>query len=535
MIGVPSEPPIRCVADQLALDSGKYIWKPEVELLPYIRFAQTYCLLDADWNHQPMQLLDYQIADLIGPMLGWVEPDTGILRTTESLIYSPKKIGKSMLMASLLAYWATTKKGQNCRLMASTVDQANTIFSMLVGFTNHPDLQERWHIQDGRKTITDKVTKSTIKVMACRPTGVSGPKIHLLIMDEMAEIAPFAARKVWDRVKFAGAANTGGRLICVITTPAHECDTLGYELWTRARSILSGDITDDLRTHACVYGAEPEDNWELEETWKKAGPHIGQLVPLSFYEEEYRKAKGNPEDEMGYRIYLLGQYLRNKRMFIDMAKWHTCATEFPDLKGRRACIGFDNGGASDILGYTILVPHDGKIYAIPKGIISQACLDRKTKVGQTQYEAWRKKGLLTVEPGETVQYPQLMRHLDKEYEDYDIAALAYDPWQIKELKEDFARKNRLLIETPQYGKYMCPLILELERRISEQTLLHPGHPVLDFCVENLRVTEDKYGRLQCDKESARHKIDLAVSTIIALNALPEVIKPQWKLPSVLSM
>jgi phage terminase large subunit-like protein len=136
--------------------------------------------------------------------------------------------------------------------------------------------------------------------------------------------------------------------------------------------------------------------------------------------------------------------------------------------------------------------------------------------------------------GETIKIDRVISLLERFYSRYQVKALAYDPWQLKELQARFLKLHRLTIETPQYGKVLSPLILEFERKVLETTFSHQANPVLDFCLENFQVKESKYGKLEFDKSDARSKIDLACSTVVALNALPEIGRAvNWNLPPVM--
>lgn len=525
---------IRTAADRQAIAEGCY-WD-DSHFIQFQKFSKEFCIqTQGDWAGKGIELFDFQIDDIFGPLLSWRKAD-GTYRFNLGLIFSSKKIGKTTAIAALCAYRATCYKDQQIYVIASKVEQARICFDTIKEFTRHPALQKRWHVKDTRNEIIDRQSGSRIKVLACNPSGISGFSADLFILDETAEMPNHAAQTIWDRIEFAGAAKPNSMTLS-ITTPAHSTDHLGYRLYQRCQRLIDGTDAEDTATLPVIYGVPVDEDWEDEKNWLKYLPHINKTVPLSFYRTQYKRAKGDMHEELSFRIYLLGQYCRNKNQFFDLTKWSQCAIEMPDLQGMPAVIGLDNGGQNDLLAISILVPYEDSVCVIPKAYLSQEALKRKMKTGQTIYQTWVDQGLIEVTHGDTITFDTVTRLLDQIYEAYDVRALAYDPWHLSELETEFEKKKRLVIETPQYGKYTSPLIMEMERRIAEATISHGNHPVLTYCIENMQVKENSYGKLEYKKDHQRSKIDLAVSTIVALNALPEVdrITPIWTLPPIMSL
>jgi phage terminase large subunit-like protein len=528
----PPDYAVRTLADRNAIAAGCY-WD-DSHYQHFKRWCAKYAIQsDGEWTGKPIEMLDFQERDIFGPMLSWKNPN-GTYRFNWSLIFSSKKIGKSTGIAALAGWRLSTRKKQDIRILASKVDQAEIIHNVMEGFRQNGVLDNRWHVNSSKYIITDRLSKSVARVMACNPSGISGPSIDLMILDETAEFPPHHAQKIWDRVKYGGAAKANSQIVS-ITTPAHDYAHLGYRLYQRAMKLISGEDGDDMATLPVYYGIPTECDWKDPANWLKYLPHINQTVPLSFYETEFRRCLGDPLEELGFRIYLLGQYVRGMSVFIDMAAWARCQGKFPDLNGRPAVIGLDNGGANDLLAIVALVHgDDGRLYVDSLCAMTEQALHKKNKVGQLHFQAWADRGFMEVVKGSTITLEKVTRLLDRFYDRYDVKALAYDPWQLNELEAKFSKKRRLVIETAQFGRVLSPLILEFERKVLEETLVHTGDPVMDFCIENFEVREDNRGRLEFDKKDSRSKIDLAAAAVVALNALPEIGNATtWDLPAVM--
>ena len=80
-------------------------------------------------------------------------------------------------------------------------------------------------------------------------------------------------------------------LLIVITTAGFKKDGPCYsQLRKVSVDILEGKKHDDSQL-AIIYEPDPEDDWEKEETWRKANPNFGVSVYPHYLKERYIEAK----------------------------------------------------------------------------------------------------------------------------------------------------------------------------------------------------------------------------------------------------
>ncbi len=526
---------IRTAADLRAVKEGA-TWNEDDYKL-FVDWCAEFAIQgQRPWIGKPIELFDYQIDNWFKPLLCWRDHKNDY-RFNRATFVCMKKVGKTTAIAAYAGFRAYCWRKSEIFIMSATVRQTDSLFNTLVDFhKQHPELRKRWKIQNHIRTITDTVSGSKIKVAASGSGQVSGPSTDIVILDETAEFG-YAAQKTFDRVVYAGAAKPNSQLIS-ISTPSHEIGNLHHKLYLHAKNLINSETDLDTATLPSVIEFPEEEDWQDEVLWKKHLPHLNKTVSIDFYRTEARRALTDVDAELAFRIYLLGQYVRNRKMFVDLKLWAKCKATKPLVapKSTKICLGLDNGGANDLIGITALIPIKDKIHIKTKAVLSKTALHKKNLTGQTQYQAWVDQGLMEVVDTETIKFETVLRLLEEFYENYDVKALAYDPWQLTDLEKAFKKKKRLTIETPQFGKYLSPLILEFERKIKEETFVHYEEPLLDFCMMNFQVKENKYGKLEFNKENSRTKIDLACSTVIALNALPEVTKKgtDWQHSPVIS-
>ena len=63
---------------------------------------------------------------------------------------------------------------------------------------------------------------------------------------------------------------------------------------------------------------------------------------------------------------------------------------------------------------------------------------------------------------------------------------------------------------------MSPPTKELMRMVLRQEILHDGHPVLRWNMDNAYVRTDPAGNQKIDKEKSTEKVDGAVAMVMAL-------------------
>ncbi len=64
---------------------------------------------------------------------------------------------------------------------------------------------------------------------------------------------------------------------------------------------------------------------------------------------------------------------------------------------------------------------------------------------------------------------------------------------------------------------MSPPTKELMRLVLERKILHSGHPVLRWNMDNVFIRTDPAGNVKIDKEKSTEKVDGAVALVMALD------------------
>lgn len=517
---------IKTKADERAIELG-YYWDDK-EAVIVKKFIEKCCYQSkGGWSGLPT-VLDFQYKDIIAPLYSWKNPN-GTPRFNTLLCYGSRKFGKSFLGSAICAYELIKKPRQEILVLASSIAQAKIHFDTIIGFSESPFLKERFKKPNEHLgIIKDRVGKSTLKVLSSTNTqGLSGWNSSVILLDEFAEIRKGIANEVWGRLKNSDLARKKqDGLKIVITTPQEDCHShIAKQLWQNARDILDGKITDDLATLPVIYGASNDDDISSEETWKKANPGLGKIVPIEAYRKDWEQSKNDPRELCRFKTLLLGMWVASVDSFINSQTWYQNAEEFTedDLKDLPCIMAIDYGGRYDLLSYVLLFIKDDTFYVIPKYMLPENVIGKKMMAENKNYKSWQDAKLIKTCPGDVIDFDVFHQYLKEDIEKYDIKNIVVDDFQMEPTRqwiENEMNKDVYTLKTWLFNE-ISPYTSQFEKLIKEGKIKHNNNPILNWNVESLTIKMNDHGLIRPDKKGAG-KIDGAVALILSLVGIEQI-------------
>ena len=277
-------------------------------------------------------------------------------------------------------------------------------------------------------------------------------------------------------------------------------------------------------------------------TWYKTMPLLQEgIVSEASVAEEAAAAKLDPTKEDTFAIERCGQAGEISARLVRREEWIACAAEgglqeiLTRMKGGGIFVGFDFSETSDLASMGLVKEVSDELvlmcgfHFIPDSAV--ASLDAKTNGKIT---SWRTDGWLEVLPA-GFEMPRLMAErcleLLKPIEK-DIVALGYDVAHSSEaaaVLREYGKKHRLwdddraVLGIVQGGGLTQPIkAIKIGSRYKH--ILHPGDPVLDYCVLNSyiepSVTDpDKLRLVKVERNTQSERIDSAVAVLTAWQRL----------------
>lgn len=471
------------------------------------------------WAGKPFELIDWQ-EQIIRDLFGIVKPN-GARQFNTAYVEIPKKMGKSELAAAVALLLTCADGEQRAEVYGCAADrqQASIVFEVAADMVRMcPALSKRVKILASTKRIVYTPTNSFYQVLSAEAYSKHGFNIHGVVFDEL-HTQP--NRKLFDvMTKGSGDARTQP-LYFLITTAGTDTHSICYETHQKAVDILRGKKHDP-SFYPVIFGADAEDDWTKESTWKKANPSLGVTVDIEKVRQACLSARQNPAEENSFRQLRLNQWVKQSVRWMPMEVWNKNASNFDlsELEGRVCYGGLDLSSTTDITAFVLVFPpvgDDEKYIILPWFWIPEDNLELRVKRDHVPYDLWHRQGHLLTTEGNVVHYAAIERHIEQLSEHFHIREIAFDRWGAVQLTQNLEASGFTVVPFGQGFKDMSPPTKELMKLSLEGRLAHSGHPVLSWMMDNIFIRTDPAGNIKPDKQKSTEKIDGVVATIMALD------------------
>ncbi|MEX1040197.1 MAG: terminase TerL endonuclease subunit [Pirellulaceae bacterium] len=463
--------------------------------------------------------MPWQWNDIILPLYGWHKPD-GTRRFKSASIWIPKKNGKSTLMSGLCLWHLLEQKGSEVYCIASDVAQAGIVYNESANMVElSPSLKTRWWTRRNIKAIEDKKNKSTYRVLSSTPEGKAGFNANLIVYDELACWGSHA-RDVWDQLKNATIARVNGLQI-VISTAQYDREHIGYEQYTYAKRILKNEIVDTT-VLPVIYEVEDDEDWKQEANWRKANPSVGTTISIDSFKDDYREVENNPIEESRFRTLRLNQWVGHTKQWIASNVWQECIGQLSldDFKNEDCILAVDLARRHDLAVYVLLFKRGDKVYVFPRFYMPLDNARKKEKQDNVPYTRWANQGLITLTPGDSIDYQTICNDIIRDSQEFNIMEVRYDPYNAESLRQHLEEQGLYCVEVKQSSTMMSAPTSEFERRLLKNQVRHPDHPILNWNLGNITIREvDTEGRIMIDKKRSSGRIDGIVATVIGFSGI----------------
>ena len=472
-----------------------------------------------EWAGQPFKLLDWQKEEVIRPLFGWKRKSDGLRRYRTCYIEVPRKNGKSALASGigLLLTFADNEPGAEVYCAAADRDQARIVFDVSKQMVElSPQLEKRCDVF--KKSIFVPGTMSVYRVLSAEAYTKHGLNAHGIIFDEL-HAQP--TRELWDVL----TTSTGARrqpLTVAITTAGYDRESICWEQHEYARKVEEG-IIEDPSFLSVIYGADEDDDWLEEATWREANPSLGATVKLDYLRNEARKAEMTPAYQNTFRRLHLNQWTQQESRWLPLEAWDDCDTPVNEslLQGQPCYGGLDLASTSDVASFVLTFPSERgeeERYAwLPFFWIPQENMVERARKDRVPYDAWVRDGYITATPGNVIDYGYIIRDIEMLGERFNIQEIAFDRWGAFQVSQALEGAGFTMVGFGQGYASMASPTKELLRLVLNGLLAHGGHPVLRWMADNLVVRQDAAGNVKPDKAKSREKIDGIVAGVMGLD------------------
>jgi phage terminase large subunit-like protein len=502
--------------DRQGTDGFSFIFDEERALRP-IQFMEQFCK-PSKGNFKNSQLQPWQHF-VIGSLYGWVHQDTKLRRFKEGLIFVGRKNGKSAMVSGLANYGCAKdhEKGADVYLLANSMRQARVVFEECQKMVRSSPLLSR-HFRTLRDVIHFDKTFSKIEPQASDSEKLDGLNCHLGIFDEIHEYKNY---KLINVIK----NSTGARsqpLLLYITTAGYQLDGPLMDYYEKAADVLEGVVQNE-RSFYFIAELDEEDDIDNPANWIKANPNLGVTIDLETMIEEWQSRKLIPAERNDFITKRLNLFVQSdEQSFIDyeVIQRNDHRMELTELEGMNCIGGFDLSQTEDFTSVCLeFLLEDGRIVLLSHSFIPK----RKVEFDHEKlpYRQWKKEGLLTICPGDYVDYQYVLDWFVDQSKRFCIDLITYDPANAYRLVEDLKAHGFHTQAVRQGALTLSPALKDIKELLLDGKVIFNQNRLFRWYLNNVKLVEDRNGNWLPTKQNRYRKIDGFAAW---LNAHTEVMK-----------
>jgi len=496
-------------ADELAIANGAYFDEAIADRV--IRFANTY--VTPQFIKGRFKLLQWQ-EDFLRQLYGWRQPG-GQRRWRRAFLTIGKKNGKSLIASIIACYELFAGETASPLVVSASTSKENAkqIFDQIKHTVTHsPKLAAITQLTPSLKKLYSPKRDAEFRSISTDSGNAEGLNLSLCLCDE---VHAWVNDSLWRSLEYSTIARPDGLLI-VISTAGRNKNHFYYDLYCKAKRVLSGEDLDTT-FYAKVYETpDTDDCLTNPDLWKLSNPSLG----TSFKEDDLRRdleaASKSTSDLLSARRYRLNQWVQSDESWIDLAKWDLCRTTLPDTNLYPAYVGVDLSQTTDPSSVSIVWCLPDRRFAVKSWAwVAQKGVELRERGNLPLFQQFRHEGHMTITSGETIDERKVKQHIKDLCRDYKVRSCVFDPNSAYVMAKDLEDSGIECLRQPQTHKYFSPSIKAFEQAILEKRIVHDGNSWLRYCVNNVRLDENTICEVRPSKRKSADHIDGAVSTLLA--------------------
>ena len=489
------------------------------------------------------------VFDFVKAIFGGYDAETGNQLIREYGLLISKKNTKSTIAAGIMltALILCWREDEEHLILAPTKEVADNSFKPAAGMIRADDeLSDMFQIQDHIRTITHRITRNTLKVVAADTDTVSGKKSGRILVDELWLFGKRSNAEAMFMEALGGQVSRNEGWVIFLTTESDEPPTGVFkerlDYW---RKVRDGQISDP-KTLGILYEF-PDHMVESKayldpKNFYITNPNIGRSVSAEWIADQLRKNQaktdGTLQQFLAKHLNIeIGLNLRTDRWAgVDFWEPQIRPVTFADILKRAevATVGIDGGGLDDLLGLYVIGRDKNTREWIGWGHAwAHEIAVRRRKSEESRFNDFVKAGDLTIVKRVGQDTEEVAEYVSRINDAELLDKIGIDPSGVGQILDALVEA-----EIPEdsvvgvsQGWRLGGAIKTTERKLAEGVLIHGGQPLMAWCVGNARVEPKGNAILITKQASGKGKIDplMAMFNAVSLMALnPEAKKKDYQ-------
>ena len=479
------------------------------------------------------------VFDFVAAIFGAYDADTGKQLIREYYLLISKKNTKSTIAAGIMltAVILCWREEEEHLILAPTKEVADNSFKPAAGMIRaDEELSALFQIQDHIRTITHRITRASLKVVAADTDTVSGKKSGRILVDEHWLFGKKANAESMFMEATGGQVSREEGWVIFLTTQSDEPpsgvfkDKLDYY-----RNVRDGKIVDN-KSLGILYefpeSVIKEKGYLNPANFYITNPNIGRSVSAEWLEDKLKKDKEKVDG--AFQQFLakhlnveIGLNLRSDR-WAGADFWEAQSRSVVDLDYLLAnseviTIGIDGGGLDDMLGFAAIgrESETGRWILCNHAWLHPVALERR-KQEMARYKDFETDGNLNIIEALPDDVSEVAEMVKRIYDTGLLAGVGLDPEKTHKVMfqalVDIGVDEKIIMGVSQGWKLIGSIIMA-ERKLAEKKMIHGGTRLMNWCVGNARIEPRGNAALITKQASGNAKIDPLMATFNAVSLM----------------
>lgn len=437
---------------------------------------------------EKFRLLDWQKYDLVYPMFGWMRGD-GVRRFNRGSIWVPKKNGKTTWSSGLTIYLLgySNESGAEIYSAATSRLQASRIHRDAAAMVKRSSIRHDFHCVNSTKEIFHPETDSFYRSLSADADSAEGLDAYALIFDE---IHALKNESLWNSLYYSTIARKSPLFLSISTAGEDDPESVGRREWNYAKQVSEGRVVAP-EYFSYIAAADPEDDIESPDVWRKANPGYGENINAEEMASACRRSlASDPQAIANFKRYRLNIWVQEVSAAIDIRRWEACggAFDLEPLEGRRCFGGMDLGRTDDLTSFCLLFPpeRDELDWRVLWWTFLPRDIERdRSMQHHVPYDHWAADGWVTMTEGNELDYNEVERVILDADDKYNIARIGYDRRFATQIVQNLSATGIDMLPVAQGHQTLSAPWMEVKRLINLGRLRHGDNPVMRWQAGNV--------------------------------------------------